>query len=115
MTGLRVVLPTVAVAVLTSGVAIVINMATDGRAGVWSWLAVVVLTGLSAAAAIWLRVAEQSFPAEPSPSVEQALGPAPHDTPAPPSVQQSAVVTGGSVQQAGGNIINVVDQDGRGR
>lgn len=50
----RVVVPTVVWAVLTSVVAVAVNLATEWKSNPWAWLVVVVTTVLVAAAALWL-------------------------------------------------------------
>jgi hypothetical protein len=50
----RVVAPTVVWAVLTSVLAVVVNLATEWKVNLWAWLAVVVTTVLVAAASLWL-------------------------------------------------------------
>jgi len=55
----RVIAPTVATAVVTSGIAIVINLATDWKTNPWAWLAVVVLTAATAGVALWLNKAQE--------------------------------------------------------
>lgn len=50
----RVVAPTVATAVVTSGAAVAINLATEWKTNPWAWVAVVVATALVAVAAMWL-------------------------------------------------------------
>ncbi|HXT46085.1 MAG TPA: hypothetical protein VN748_18565 [Pseudonocardiaceae bacterium] len=49
-----VVAPTVAWAVSTSVLAVVVNLATAWEVNLWAWLAVVVTTALVAAASLWL-------------------------------------------------------------
>jgi hypothetical protein len=87
-----------------------VNIATDGRAGAWSWFAVGVLTVLTAVATLWLHASTGS-------AVRDELSSTPAEVasdPATPAkvVHQNAVVTGGSVQQAGGDIVNI-DRPGR--
>ncbi|PZS22983.1 MAG: hypothetical protein DLM61_24860 [Pseudonocardiales bacterium] len=48
------VVVTVATAVLTSAIAVVINLATEWKTNPWAWLGVVGLTVLSAAVSLWL-------------------------------------------------------------
>lgn len=109
MVSVRLVVPTVAVAVLTSGAAIMINIATGDGTGWWAWLAVGVLTLLTAGASLWLQSASHDEP--PAPPVDAP--PAPSVPPAP-VVQQNAISFGGSVQQAAGDIVNINPVDGGG-
>lgn len=51
----RVVAPTLVWAMLTSVVAVAVNLATDWKSNPWAWLAVVVTTVLVAIAALWLE------------------------------------------------------------
>lgn len=51
---MRIAVPTLITAVVTSALAVVINLATDWKGNSWAWLAVVVLTLLSAGASYWL-------------------------------------------------------------
>jgi ABC-type iron transport system FetAB permease component len=46
--------PTVVWAVLTSVLAVAVNLATEWKVNLWAWLAVVVTTALVAAASLWL-------------------------------------------------------------
>jgi hypothetical protein len=50
----RVVVPTVAVAVSTSLVAVAVNLATQWQDNLWAWLAVGVLTVIVAVVSVWL-------------------------------------------------------------
>jgi hypothetical protein len=50
----RVVLPILATTVVSTVVAVSVNVATDGRSNVWAWIAVLVATALSAAVTLWL-------------------------------------------------------------
>lgn len=50
----RIVLPTMAAAVSTSAIAIVVNYATAWKNNLWAWLAVGVLTLISAGMSLWL-------------------------------------------------------------
>ena len=50
----RVAVPAVATAVVGSGAAIVINLATEWKSSVWAWMAVAVLTMLAAGLSLWL-------------------------------------------------------------
>ncbi|MGH3568805.1 MAG: hypothetical protein ACRDRH_22815 [Pseudonocardia sp.] len=52
--GWRVAVSTVATAVVSSGVAVVVNLATEWGTNVWAWAAVVVLTLVAAALSLWL-------------------------------------------------------------
>jgi hypothetical protein len=109
MVTMRVVVPTVVVAVLTSGVAIMVNIATGGNAGWWAWLTVAVLTLLTAVASLWLHTASHDEPPRPPVSTP----PAPF-VPPTPVVQQNAISSGGSVQQAAGDIVNIETVEGGG-
>lgn len=60
----RVVAPTLVCAVLTSMVAVVVNLATEWKSNPWAWLAVAVTTVLVAVAALWLEHRRGGFPAE---------------------------------------------------
>jgi cytochrome bd-type quinol oxidase subunit 2 len=51
----RVVAPTLVWAVLTSAVAVAVNLATEWKSNPWAWLAVVVTTVLVAVAALWVE------------------------------------------------------------
>ena len=118
MVKMRVVVPTVVVAVLTSGVAVMVNVATGGNAGWWAWLAVALLTPLTAVASLWQQTAAHDDP--PAPSVGTPPAPSPPSPPSAPSapsalvVQQNAVSSGGSIQQAAGDIININPAEGGG-
>jgi hypothetical protein len=50
----RVVVPTVAVAVTTSLVAVAVNLATEWQDNLWAWLVVGVLTLIGAVVSLWL-------------------------------------------------------------
>lgn len=52
--GARMVWPTVATTVVTCGIAVVVNLATDWKTNGWAWLTVGVLTLMSAATSLWL-------------------------------------------------------------
>lgn len=60
----RVVAPTLVSAVLTSMVAVVVNLATEWKSNPWAWLAVGVTTVLVAVAALWLEHRRGGLPAE---------------------------------------------------
>ena len=65
-------MPTVATAVVGSGVATVINLATEWKTNVWAWVAVAVLTLLAAGLSLWLACrSETTTPAAP-PAVSQS-------------------------------------------
>ena len=70
---IRVVVPTVATAVIASATAITINLATSAPRSPWLWGGVAVITILSAAVSLWLwqrtssAEAQPGKPAEPSP------------------------------------------------
>jgi predicted secreted protein len=55
----RVALPTFATAVTTSGIAVAITYATAWRNNVWGWVAVGVLTLVSAGVSVWLYFQQQ--------------------------------------------------------
>jgi hypothetical protein len=55
---LRVATPTILTAVLASGLAIVINLATEWKRDLWPWVVVAALTVATAAVALWLARAE---------------------------------------------------------
>lgn len=63
----RVVAPTVVWAVLTSMVAVAVNLATEWKSNPWAWLVVGVSTALVAVAALWLdhRRADPAGPERP--------------------------------------------------
>lgn len=65
----KVAVPTAATAVVTSGLAVAVNVATDGGA-VWAWVAVAVLTAAAFAASLWLQLAAQP----PAPAAESVGG-----------------------------------------
>ena len=50
----RVVVPTVAVAVVASALAVVINLATEWKTNPWAWVGVVALTAVVAGVSLWL-------------------------------------------------------------
>jgi uncharacterized membrane protein len=50
----QVVAPTLVWAMLTSVLAVVVNLATEWKANLWAWLVVVVTTALVAVASLWL-------------------------------------------------------------
>jgi hypothetical protein len=50
----RIVAPTLATAVVTSGLAVAVNLATEWKTEVWAWLVVAGLTVLSFVATLWL-------------------------------------------------------------
>lgn len=52
--GWRVAAPTIATAAVSSGVAIVINLATEWKTNIWAWAAVAALTLVAAALSLWL-------------------------------------------------------------
>ncbi|MBV9314276.1 MAG: hypothetical protein JO100_11205 [Pseudonocardia sp.] len=52
--GWRVAVPTAATAVVGSGVAVVINLATEWKTNPWAWIVVGVLTLLAMVLALWL-------------------------------------------------------------
>jgi len=83
--GWRVAAPTIATAVVSSGVAIVINLATEWKTNIWAWAAVAALTLVAAALSLWL-----------------ARRP---DTSAPPGVSMSGSVGRDNIQlgPVGGN------------
>ncbi|MGH4022837.1 MAG: hypothetical protein ACRDT0_27100 [Pseudonocardiaceae bacterium] len=68
--GRRVVASTVVTAVVTSAAAVVINLATEWKSNLWAWLAVVVVTVLVAAAALW----SDRYAAAAGPPAEGATG-----------------------------------------
>jgi hypothetical protein len=55
----RIALPTFVTAVITSGIAVAITYATAWRDNVWAWLAVALLTVISAAISVWLYAQQQ--------------------------------------------------------
>ncbi|GLY50083.1 hypothetical protein [Lentzea sp. NBRC 102530] len=66
----RVITPTIAMAVVLSGTAITINLATDWKTNLWAWLGVFALTAATAAVSYWLyKAQDQSQP----PSVERSV------------------------------------------
>ncbi|MEV0360258.1 hypothetical protein AB0H71_29805 [Nocardia sp. NPDC050697] len=60
----KVAVPTAATAVVSSGLAVAVNVATDGGA-VWAWVAVAMLTVAAFATSLWLQLAAQ--PPAPAP------------------------------------------------
>lgn len=69
----RVVVPTAATAVLSTGLAVTVNYATGGGHSVWMWLAVAVLTVGVFATSLWMQRA-QSSPVAPEPASGIELG-----------------------------------------
>jgi hypothetical protein len=55
----RIALPTFVTAVITSGIAVAITYATAWRDNIWAWLAVALLTVISAAISVWLYTQQQ--------------------------------------------------------
>lgn len=51
--GVRVVVPTLVVAAVSSGLAVVINLATEWKTNPWAWVGVVVLTLAAAGVSLW--------------------------------------------------------------
>jgi hypothetical protein len=62
---IRVVIPTFAVAVTTSVIAVVINYATTWQHNVWAWLAVGILTLVGASLSVWQYRQQDGADAEP--------------------------------------------------
>jgi len=58
----RVALPTVASGIVTTALAIAINVATDGRYGVWAWVAVGALTIATLVVSLWLNARQNPSP-----------------------------------------------------
>lgn len=58
----RVILPTAATAVMTTGLAVAVNYATGGDHSVWTWVAVVVLTVGVFAASLWVQSGQNTPP-----------------------------------------------------
>lgn len=58
----RVAAPTVASGITTTALAIMINIATDGRYGVWAWVAVGVLTLVTLVLTLWLNSRQDPSP-----------------------------------------------------
>ncbi|QTR01278.1 hypothetical protein J7S33_17560 [Saccharothrix algeriensis] len=50
---MRVVVPTLVVAAVSSGLAVVINLATEWKTNPWAWVGVVVLTLAAAGVSLW--------------------------------------------------------------
>ena len=82
-------------AVVTSGLGVAINIATDVKDAWWAWAAVAVLTVISAGVSVWLQ--SSGAPPE-SRSTPQASG---HAT-----IQQATASGNATIQQAGGDITN---------
>jgi hypothetical protein len=61
----RVVAPTVAIAVMTSAVAIAVNLATEWKHNLWAWLAVAAFTLLTAGVTLWLHHRQVGDTSEP--------------------------------------------------
>jgi hypothetical protein len=55
---LRITTPTILTAVLASGSAVVINLATEWKHNIWLWVAAAALTVATAAVALWLARAQ---------------------------------------------------------
>jgi hypothetical protein len=60
----QVVTPTLVWAVLTSTVAVAVNLATEWKSNPWAWFVVAVTTALVAVAALWLEHQQGDPPAE---------------------------------------------------
>jgi hypothetical protein len=78
--GWRVVVPTVATAVVSSAVAIVVNLATEWKTNPWAWVGVGMLTLVAAVLAVWLACRHGA------------------DAPVPPGVSMSGSVGRDNVQ-----------------
>ncbi len=66
----RIVLPTAATAVMTTGLAVAVNYATGGDHSVWMWVAVGVLTVGVFAASLWVQRGQSAPSREPAAGVD---------------------------------------------
>ncbi len=62
----RIAAPTAATAIVTTTLAIVVNLATGSVHSIWLWAAVAVLTLLSFAVSMWLHHQNAASPTEPA-------------------------------------------------
>lgn len=91
-------------AVVTSGLGVAINVATDVKGNWWAWVAVGILTVLSAGVSVWLQPSDDPpTPSTTNQTVRAAKGPVTQSGP----ITQHATATGSAiVQQAGRDITN---------
>jgi hypothetical protein len=91
--GGRVAIPTAAVAVIGSALAVVVNLATEWKTNLWVWAGVAGVTCAAAIASWWLHKAQNppSAPEDPPPVTRSVLG----------TTFNSTVITGD------GNRVNV--------
>nr|WP_146060503.1 NB-ARC domain-containing protein [Amycolatopsis sp. CA-128772] len=98
-------------AVVTSGLGVAINVATDVKDAWWAWAAVAILTVISAGVSVWLRPFRRPSGKPDHPAASNGLGPrddpagGPRHQSAP--LSQDATASGhGRVQQAGRDVNN---------
>jgi hypothetical protein len=88
----RVVAPTVAVAVVTSALAVVVNLATEWKTNPWAWVGVAGLTLAAAGGSWWMFRSQSSATAS--------------DAPPPGQSVTNSTISGPNIQigSAGGNV-----------